>query len=69
MTAILGVQCDGCGTADLEVRTGFMDEDRFPKAGWFSVLIWDDESVAGREWHACSPECIKIIGKNLKKQQ
>lgn len=66
MTAILGIQCDACGTADLEIRTGDMSEDNFPKGGWYSISQWEEIGLVGPEMHACSAKCVRDLGKVLQ---
>ena len=67
MTNIVGIVCDGCGIVKSKSKLAYNTEDSYPPAGWYSVCQWVEDGVADNaEFHACSVDCLKGVGKYIK---
>lgn len=72
MGRIVGVVCDACGAADIEVsdsHSAYLLEDKFPRNNWLSITQWINEGEADSpDIHICSPECLLSFAQKFLEQ-
>lgn len=72
MSRVYGLRCEACGKLDIGSAEESLYEDRFPRAGWISVTLWEDDASAGPEHTVCSQQCLNFfsfISENLSQEE
>ena len=71
MSRVYGLRCEACGKLDIGSAEESLYEDRFPRAGWISVTLWEEDASAGPEHTVCSQQCLNFfsISENLSQEE